>query len=420
MLALAIAIGDTGIAGFSVHDLSVALAILCVLFVIESAGVTLPVAVGGFTFTISSPIMVAAVVHHGVFVGAVIVLVALTAESVFARRDFIKSATNISTFLLAAIVSGLVYVEFAEPLISPVNSIENFVVAAGAGLVFVLIASWSMALVVAPVFGMTPFALWRSNLLLSSVIEFATIPTLGGLVVVLAEENAIAVLLLLLPLLAPQLAYRTLQRSQRNIRDALESLADAIERRDSYTANHSSRVAGYTKAILSQISEIPDRLSETIQAAARVHDVGKVGIKDAALLKPGPLTFEERLELQMHTVVGADIVSRIDEYRLCATIIRHHHERWDGAGYPDGLSGEDIPIGARIICVADAFDAMTSDRPYRRAMSAEAAIEEVRRNAGSQFDPRIVAAFERVMVVSPRSQPEVVTILATTNPTFVS
>jgi HD-GYP domain-containing protein (c-di-GMP phosphodiesterase class II) len=166
--------------------------------------------------------------------------------------------------------------------------------------------------------------------------------------------------------------------------------------------------------------EIPGKLADTILAAARIHDVGKVSIKDSILLKPGPLTVQERLDLQMHTVVGAEIVARIIEYRLCAAIIRHHHERWDGGGYPDGLSGTDIPIGARIICVADAFDAMTSDRPYRRAMSAEAAIEEVRRNAGGQFDPNVVAAFERVMATAPEPQPEIVPApYAQVNPTFV-
>jgi HD-GYP domain-containing protein (c-di-GMP phosphodiesterase class II) len=289
-----------------------------------------------------------------------------------------------------------------------------------AGLVFSMIGSGFMAWIVAPAVEIKPIELWRSNLPAVG-IEFISIPTLGSLIVVLAQENAVAVLLLLLPLLAPQLAYRTLQRAQRNIRDTIESLADAIERRDRYTANHSTRVAGYTRAMLEELPDIPDQLAQTIIAAARVHDVGKVGIKDSTLLKPGPLTTEERLDLQLHTVVGAEIVSRIADYRLCAAIIRHHHERWDGAGYPDGLSGDDIPIGSRIICVADAFDAMTSDRPYRRAMSAEAAIEEVRRNSGSQFDPKIVGAFERVMSVAPRQQPELApTPLHRVNPTLAS
>jgi HD-GYP domain-containing protein (c-di-GMP phosphodiesterase class II) len=314
----------------------------------------------------------------------------------------------------------LTYVLLANATQSPLGSIPNVGAAIAAGLVYALVGSWCMSFIVSQAVGTSPFVLWKSNILAIG-IEFISIPTLGSLVVVLAEENAVAVLLLLLPLLAPQLAYRTLQRAQRNIRDTIESLADAIERRDRYTANHSTRVAGYTKAMLEELSDIPDQLAQTIISAARVHDVGKVGIKDSTLLKPGPLTTEERLDLQLHTIVGAEIVSRIVDYRLCAAIIRHHHERWDGAGYPDGLSGEDIPIGARIICVADAFDAMTSDRPYRRAMSAEAAIEEVRRNSGSQFDPKVVNAFERVMAVAPRAMPEAIpTPLHRVNPTLAS
>ena len=392
---------------FNLTSITVAIAILAVLIVIEFLDISLPVGAGKITFSVSAPIMMAAPMHFGVAIGSAIVLIGLVIDEVQHRRNFVKSSANISTYLLATSLGGFTYVSIADMSQSPIGSLLNLAAAFAAGFVFAAVGSVCMSLIVAPAIGIKPIDLWRSNFT-AVLIEFISVPTLGSLVVVLAEENAIAVLLLLLPLLAPQLAYRTLQRAQRNIRDTIESLADAIEKRDRYTANHSTRVAGYTRAMLAELPQIPDPLVQTIIAAARVHDVGKVGIKDSTLLKPGPLTTEERLDLQLHTVVGAEIVSRIADYRLCAAIIRHHHERWDGAGYPDGLSGEDIPIGSRIICVADAFDAMTSDRPYRRAMSAEAAIEEVRRNSGSQFDPRIVDAFEQVMAVAPRqAHPEI-------------
>lgn len=404
----------------SFSSITVALAILLLLVVIEYLDISLPVGAGTFTFSVSAPIMAAASIHFGVIEGSVIVLVGLVIDEVQHRRTFIKSSANIFTYLLATSLAGLVYTTFADLSATPIGTLVNISAAFGAGLVFSQVGSWCMAFIVAPAIGSTTFTLWKSNFL-ASIVEILSVPTLGSLIVVLAEENAIAVMLLLLPLLAPQLAYRTLQRAQRNIRDTIESLADAIERRDRYTANHSTRVAGYTRAMLAELSDIPDQLAQTIIAAARVHDVGKVGIKDSTLLKPGPLTTEERLDLQMHTVVGAEIVSRITDYRLCAAIIRHHHERWDGAGYPDGLSGEDIPVGSRIIGVADAFDAMTSDRPYRRAMSAEAAIEEVRRSSGSQFDPKVVTAFEHVMSVSPRTQPDIApTPVHRVNPTLAS
>ena len=138
---------------------------------------------------------------------------------------------------------------------------------------------------------------------------------------------------------------------------------------------------------------IPRPTSEAIIAAAHVHDLGKVGAQDGSLKKPSALTPEERQEIQDHAAIGADIVSRLEIYRPSVETIRHHHERWDGSGYPDGLAGEQIPLGARIIAVADAFDAMTSERVYRPAMSAEAAFAELAKGEGTQFDPQIVALF---------------------------
>jgi hypothetical protein len=402
-----------------ISAIAVAIALLITLIVVESLDVTLPIGGNSLRFATSAPIMVAATIHFGVLIGSMIVLCGLIIDEVQHRRALIKSAANVGTYLLATSAAGFIYWLLADSLSSPLASLSNFGAATAAGLAYSLLGSWSMALIVSAAIGESPFSMWKESVP-ALTLDFVSVPTLGGLFVVLASENAIAVLLLLLPLLAPQIAYRTLQRAQQNIRETIESLADAIEQRDRYTANHSARVAGYTRSILDQMPEIPSKLADTIMAAARIHDVGKVSIKDAILLKPGPLTVQERLDFQTHTVVGAEIVARIIEYRLCAAIIRHHHERWDGGGYPDGLSGTDIPIGARIICVADAFDAMTSDRPYRRAMSAEAAIEEVRRNAGRQFDPNVVAAFERVMATAPQPQPEFATApFAQVNPTFV-
>jgi len=407
------------------QNVSVGIAFFALLAIIEYADVSLSVGSGSLAFTVSAPVMMAASMNLGVLGGAAVVFGGLTLDSLLKRRAITKSATNISTYVLTVVIAGAVYDQFAIPGISPISSLRNAGVAMVAALIFAVLGAGIIAWILSPLIGSSPFAIWRSNFS-ASAIEFCTMPTIGGLMVVLAEENAIAILLILIPLLAPQIAYRTLQRAQNSIRDTIESLADAIEKRDHYTSNHSTRVASYTRSILAELSDVPDALAHTIISAARVHDVGKVGIRDAALLKPGPLTTEERQDLQMHTIIGAEIVSRIPEYRLCASIIRHHHERWDGAGYPDGLAGEDIPIGARIIAVADAFDAMTSDRPYRRGMSAEAAIEEVQNNAGHQFDPVIVAAFERTMgVAEPRFQevagPEpVAPRKPTDNPSLVS
>src|SRR6185437_13603838 len=131
-----------------------------------------------------------------------------------------------------------------------------------------------------------------------------------------------------------------------------------------------------------------------LRVAAMLHDVGKVALPDTILRKPGPLDEREYEEVKMHPVVGADFINRVDGLSLIALWVRHSHEHVDGSGYPDGLSGEDIPLASRILLVADAYDAMTSDRPYRGAIPHAQAVEELRRNAGRQFDPRCVEAFE--------------------------
>jgi putative nucleotidyltransferase with HDIG domain len=175
----------------------------------------------------------------------------------------------------------------------------------------------------------------------------------------------------------------------------MEGLANALERRDPYTFRHSIRVTAYVRAILEMMPYIPRPTAEAITAAAHVHDLGKVGAQDGSLKKPSALTPEERRAIEQHPVIGAEIVSRLEVYKQSVDIIRRHHERWDGSGYPDGLAGEAIPLGARIIAVADAFDAMTSERVYRPAMSVADALAELRRGQGTQFDPQIVEAFHQ-------------------------
>jgi putative nucleotidyltransferase with HDIG domain len=174
----------------------------------------------------------------------------------------------------------------------------------------------------------------------------------------------------------------------------MEGLADAVERRDPYTYRHSIRVTEHVRTILGAMPQVPRATREAIIAAAHVHDLGKVGSRDGSLKKPGDLSPEERQEIEQHAAVGAEIVSRLEAYRPSVDTIRHHHERWDGSGYPDRLEGERIPLGARIIAVADAFDAMTSDRVYRAALPVDVAFAELAKGRGTQFDPQIVDVFQ--------------------------
>jgi hypothetical protein len=179
----------------------------------------------------------------------------------------------------------------------------------------------------------------------------------------------------------------------------LEALASALEAKDPYTREHTGRIRDMAVA-LSVAMKIPAQQRRAVRLGSILHDVGKIGISDSILQKPGPLTDLEWEVMRSHPVVGERMLKGIEFLHDALPVIRHHHERWDGKGYPDGLRGEQIPLGARIVAVCDSFDAMTSNRPYRDAMPAEAACEEILRCAGTQFDPvcanLLVDALEKV------------------------
>jgi len=175
-------------------------------------------------------------------------------------------------------------------------------------------------------------------------------------------------------------------------RDVIYTLALAIEANDPYTRGHSERVAQYG-VLIAQRMNLSDEQIDTIRNAGILHDVGKIGISETILQKPGPLTESELTAMQNHPAIGEKICKPLRSANLLLTVIRHHQERYDGDGYPDRLAGEDIPIEARIISVADAYDAMTSPRPYRPLMSQRQVLGTLRREAGRQWDPRVVEVF---------------------------
>jgi putative nucleotidyltransferase with HDIG domain len=176
--------------------------------------------------------------------------------------------------------------------------------------------------------------------------------------------------------------------------DSVKALVGVIEAKDPFTRGHSDRVMKTSLKIAFVWGFTEDRL-ESLEYGALLHDIGKVGIKDAVLKKPGPLTFEEFRHIQEHPSIGIKILEGIDFFENIIPMIRHHHEHFDGRGYPDGLVGEAIPLEARIIAVSDAFDAMMSVRPHREAIPLEGALKELIKAKGKQFDPQILEIFLR-------------------------
>jgi len=186
------------------------------------------------------------------------------------------------------------------------------------------------------------------------------------------------------------------RRRSRAYLDAVSTLAQALEAKDPYTRGHSERVTVYALRLAQHIG-LPREQLEQLEAAGPLHDIGKIGIREEVLHKPGRLDDEEFAHIQQHPVIGAHMLARDPALAPVRRIVRHHHERWDGKGYPDGLAGAAIPLGARILAVADAFDAMTSDRPYRQPMSDAEAQSRLLDCRGTQFDADLVGSFVELL-----------------------
>jgi putative nucleotidyltransferase with HDIG domain len=239
------------------------------------------------------------------------------------------------------------------------------------------------------------------------VLYVAVIAPLG---IAYEELSPWAVVLFLFPAVAAQRLYAMYQEQRRLAQDlsvanqSLEranlsfasALVTTLDARDRYTAGHSAAVAVYARDIAQEM-ELSTETQQLAHLSGLLHDIGKIGVPPGVLEKNGPLTLDERRKMEEHSAIGERILANVEAYAEIARIVRHHHERIDGQGYPDGFLHEEIPVISRIICVADAYNAMTSARPYRDAMPVELARSRLRQAAGTQFDPVVVAAFDAIL-----------------------
>jgi putative nucleotidyltransferase with HDIG domain len=238
-------------------------------------------------------------------------------------------------------------------------------------------------------------------------------PLVGLLALAYLNVSPFTLPLFLLPALAAQRLFR-LYQDQRKLAEELAAANIRLERanlsfatalvatldaRDRYTAGHSAAVAIYARDIAERLG-LSDEEQQLAHQCGLVHDIGKIGLPPGLLEKPGALTLAERRQMEKHSEIGERILAKVEDYAEIAKVVRHHHERWDGQGYPDGIAGLDIPLISRIISVADAYNAMTSDRPYRDAMPSRVARMRLAQGVESQFDTTIVAAFEAILAAA--------------------
>lgn len=239
---------------------------------------------------------------------------------------------------------------------------------------------------------------WTENTLGTIMYDLLAFPLIAGLAWVYARYGPPGAFIVAVSLLGLRELYKVNLQLEKANQELLELMVAAIEARDPYTSGHSRRVSQNAKAI-AQIVGLPVRDVKRVEIAALLHDVGKIHEVFAPILqKPGRLTDEENAIMQTHPIKSEELVARVSQLHDIVPAVRHHHENWNGTGYPDGLAGEKIPLASRIIMFADTIDAMTSDRPYRKALDAEAVREELVKHRGRQFDPQICDA----LLSSPR------------------
>lgn len=241
----------------------------------------------------------------------------------------------------------------------------------------------------------SPWVIWRENTLSALPYDFLSLPAILFFVWTYTQYGTVGAFIFAVPLLGIRQLYKVTGQLEQTNKELLELMVAAIEARDPYTSGHSRRVADKARVIAKAIG-VGSREIERIVAAALLHDVGKIHeVFGAILSKPGRLTHEEQVIMRTHPVKSAELAAKVTELRDVVPLIRHHHENWDGTGYPDGLRAEEIPLGSRIIMFADTIDAMTTDRPYRAALDAAAVRRELLRFRGTQFDPLICDALLR-------------------------
>ena len=315
-------------------------------------------------------------------------------EQVVVKREPVKTVFNTAQQSLAVALAILAYRTLggeALTSISQSGSISLFALF----LVFFLVNSICVSGAIAIVSGGNAWRIWQRNTLGALPYDFLSLPVILFFVWIYVEYKMTGAFVLAVPLLGLRQLYKVNWQLEQTNRELLELMVAAIEARDPYTSGHSRRVAEKAR-VISRAVGLREKEIERVVAAALLHDVGKIHeVFGPILSKPGRLTPEEQVIMRTHPIKSAELAGTVTQLRDVVPLIRHHHENWDGTGYPDGLKADNIPLGSRIIMFADTIDAMTTDRPYRAALDSTSVRKELLRFRGTQFDPQICDALLR-------------------------
>jgi putative nucleotidyltransferase with HDIG domain len=307
------------------------------------------------------------------------------------RRSWYKIIFNSAQYALSAGIAGLAY-QYSGGIIGFQNFLKYIFPATLCALTYCFTNLLLVTVVISLAQGNRIVAVWRINYKENLPTYLAEAP-LGFLMAIVYVEVGIAgILLFFLPLLLARRSFELYTKMRKMYLETIRALAAAIDAKDPYTKGHSERVAQMAVALARELN-LPEREIDDLKYAALLHDIGKIGIDESILGKDDDLTEEEFKKIKEHTIIGAKIIEPVEFLKKSYKAIYHHHERYNGEGYPDGLKGKDIPIFSRIIAVADAYDAMNSDRPYRKKLNRNKILRELQDQSGKQFDPEVVKAF---------------------------
>ncbi|SHH28375.1 HD domain-containing protein [Desulfosporosinus lacus DSM 15449] len=368
--------------------------IFCILAI---ASESLPVALpkGGYV-TVSYSIFLSSLILFPL--GVTLSAMALSGLLIFGKasleQPLYKRVFNASQYVISLSVAH-VAISYSEiPFFQfEIRSIIFYIIAA---TIYMVMNMTIVAIVLGLVSNKSPWSIWIVNFRWA-VPNFMALVPLGFLLALIYKDwGAQGILLLFIPLLISRHAFQLYIDMRENYLDTVEALVQALEAKDTYTSGHSARVGKLAVAVAEGI-EMSEEKIEFLKYAAALHDVGKIGVSEVILNKEGELLEVEWEAIRSHPVIGQTIIKGIKFLFDIGQVVRHHHERFDGKGYPDGIQGEEIPLESRIIAVADTYDAITSDRSYRKGRTHDEAIAELKRVAGSQLDPKIVEVFCNVV-----------------------